>query len=168
MTGLLAARGGARRGVPTIVRRPPRSLEAIALDNAVEGLGRETFGALVGHHQALHATDPVVRDVMRAIAEDETRHAEFSWALHEWLTPRFSDAALRRVDRARRAALQRFRVTLCAEAEAEVRALAGLPTAARAGEMFDQLFSELSREREREREREGAGSSAAHVTHTSC
>jgi hypothetical protein len=143
MTGLLAARAGAHTGTPRVVRGPTRGLEAIALDNAVEGLGRETFGALLGHHQALHAEDPVVRDVMRAIAVDETRHAELSQALHAWLSPQLSLAANRRVSDARRDALKRFRQTLCAERPPGVRRAVGLPTAARATQMFDQLFHEL-------------------------
>jgi hypothetical protein len=66
---------------------------------------RETFGALVGMWQARFSRDPVVRRVMKGIARDETRHASLSWAIDAWVRPRLSDAERRRMDDARRGAL---------------------------------------------------------------
>ncbi|MCA9624864.1 MAG: ferritin-like domain-containing protein, partial [Myxococcales bacterium] len=140
LTGALARRYGGERRIPRVQRQAPRDLEAIALDNAVEGLGRETFGALIGHHQALHATDPTIRSVMQTIALDETRHAELSHALHEWLCSQLSSAARDRVEHARRQALLRFRAGFCQEPSPELQRLAGLPSGAEATRMFDALF----------------------------
>lgn len=90
----LAARFGAVVATPSIAHEAPRTRFAIALENAVEGCVRETFGALLAWHQALAARDPAVRDAMREIAEDETRHAELAWAIAAWLQPQL-DAAER-------------------------------------------------------------------------
>ncbi|NIS36796.1 MAG: ferritin-like domain-containing protein, partial [Actinobacteria bacterium] len=45
---------------PVIEDAPVRTAYEIALENAVEGCVRETFGALVGAHQALRASDPSI------------------------------------------------------------------------------------------------------------
>lgn len=55
-----------------------RSLLDVAIENVVEGCVRETYGALVAAFQAQRAEDPEVRALMRAIAPDETRHAELA------------------------------------------------------------------------------------------
>lgn len=52
ITRRLAARYGATAPRPRVERAPVRSLEDIAVENAVEGCVRETFGALVGAWQA--------------------------------------------------------------------------------------------------------------------
>ena len=52
-----------------------RELEAIAIENAVEGCVRESFGALLATWQAKTAGDARVRAAMKRIARDETRHA---------------------------------------------------------------------------------------------
>ena len=62
------------------------------MENAVEGCVRETYGAVIGHYQAACALDPVVRDVMRVIAEDEIRHAELAWHVAAWLEPQLSNS----------------------------------------------------------------------------
>jgi hypothetical protein len=89
----LARRWGAEPSAPRVARLPLREPFAIALDNAVEGCVRETYGALLAHHQALSARDPQVRAAMAAIAEDETRHALLSWQVASWLEPRLPVAA---------------------------------------------------------------------------
>jgi hypothetical protein len=83
-----------------------RDLESIAVENAIEGCVRETFGALVASWHGQSERDPVVRRTMAAIAVDEIRHAELGWAVDEWIRPHLSAAALRRVARARRDAVQ--------------------------------------------------------------
>jgi len=55
------------------------ALVDVALENAVEGCVRETYGALIATRQAEAASDPVVRRAMRKIAADETAHAALSW-----------------------------------------------------------------------------------------
>jgi hypothetical protein len=89
---------------PRFLDVPARDLLAIALENAVEGCVRETFGVFVAHHQARSASARL-RPVFARIAEDETRHAQWSWDLDAWLATRLSSAERRRVAAARRAAL---------------------------------------------------------------
>jgi hypothetical protein len=73
-----------------------RTLEAMALDNAGEGCGRELFGALVNAQQARTAGDPRVAGVMGEIAVDELAHARLSFALAAALRPRLTLAQRRR------------------------------------------------------------------------
>lgn len=80
----LARRHGGRYVRPRVEAVAPRSLAAIAEENAVEGCARETFGALLATHQAQHAADPAIARAMQAIAADETRHAALSWAIARW------------------------------------------------------------------------------------
>jgi hypothetical protein len=61
-----------------------RSLFEVAVENAREGCVRETYGALVCAFAGHRAEDAELRAAMRIIAEDEGRHAAFSWDLHEW------------------------------------------------------------------------------------
>lgn len=102
MTARLARRFGAEEGAwaepPEVAPLGRRSLEAIALENAVEGCVNETFAALLAMWQAEHARDRSVRDAMRAIAEDETRHAALARSVAQWLEPRLDGEARRRVE----------------------------------------------------------------------
>jgi hypothetical protein len=120
-----------------------RSLEALAIENAVEGCVRETFGALLASYQARAAIDPSVREMMSSIADDETRHAELAWSLDAWTKTRLDRAARRRVVEARWNAV----ALLAAEwAEAPAPALAariGLPDAGRSRQLLDALEQEL-------------------------
>jgi rubrerythrin len=107
----------------------PRSLEALALENAIEGCVRETFGALVSGWQARTAGDSEVRHVMGPIAEEELRHAELSWAIDAWAARGLDAQARSRVQEARREALR----TLEREVEErepleELVQVAGLPS----------------------------------------
>jgi hypothetical protein len=66
------------------------SLRELAMQNAVEGCVRETIGAAVNLWQAREASNPVFRAVFARIAEDETRHAELSWAIDAWARTQLS------------------------------------------------------------------------------
>ncbi|MBX7194837.1 MAG: hypothetical protein K1X94_22475 [Sandaracinaceae bacterium] len=79
----LARRHGGAPRRPT-VHAEPRTLLAMAIENAREGCARETIGAMVGHHQAEHASTPELRRFYAKIARDETRHAALSWRMHAW------------------------------------------------------------------------------------
>jgi hypothetical protein len=81
--------------------RGVRDIEAIARENAVEACVGETYGALAAAWQAEHAKGGEVRDVMRAIAPDELRHAALGWAIDAWSKTRLSDEANARVKAAR-------------------------------------------------------------------
>ncbi len=103
MAALARAYGGeARRPSSTTSR--VRRLVDIAIENAVEGCVRETYGAALAGWQAAQARDPRVRAVMRGIARDESRHAELGWRIHRWALAKLSAAERRRVTHARRAA----------------------------------------------------------------
>ncbi len=88
--------------------RVPRSLEALAIDNAREGCGRELFGAVVGWADARIGEGAVPADAMRRIADDELGHAMLSFAIDTWLRTKVSAETARRMDEARDAMLARL------------------------------------------------------------
>lgn len=102
--------GGAVRAVQA-VEQGERSLLAAALENAVEGCVREAWGALSAHYQAATAAEADARRLWRAIASDESEHAELSLALHQWFMTQLPAEEQKLVD----AALQRARLDLRAE-----------------------------------------------------
>ncbi len=55
-----------------------RPLEEIAIENAMEGCARESFGAVTAVWQARHAADAAVAQSMTVIARDEHKHAELA------------------------------------------------------------------------------------------
>jgi hypothetical protein len=101
----LARRHGGRYVRPRVDDVAPRTLAAIAEENAVEGCARETFGALLATHQAEHATDPGIARVMRSVAADETRHAALSWAIARWSLARLDAGARATIGAAWQAAM---------------------------------------------------------------
>ncbi|MFZ5475276.1 MAG: hypothetical protein ACOZNI_00760 [Myxococcota bacterium] len=92
--GMRALAGG--RGPRVRIRRlPPRDLEALALDNAVEGCVHETWGAAVAWWQAAHAP-PALRPLFARIAADETLHAQLAWDIDAWVEARGIDTRVQR------------------------------------------------------------------------
>lgn len=93
----LARRFGGAIAAPRIRRsRRVRSLEAIAVENAVEGCVNETFGALVAMIQS-RTIAPELRSIFARIAADETRHAALARAAARWMGARLSPASRTRV-----------------------------------------------------------------------
>jgi hypothetical protein len=136
---LTRAMARAHGGTPSPVKVTTpvkRSLEEIATENAIEGCVRETYGALLASWQARAAHDPAVREMMVAIAEDEARHADLSWALDRWALTQLSPDARRRVRDARAAAVAALGAELDAEPAAQLVEQVGLPDAARARHFF--------------------------------
>lgn len=142
-TASLARQFGATPRVPEVQERPLRTRFELALDNAVEGCVRESFGALVAQFQAEHANDAKIRSVMVGIAEDETRHAEFSWALHQWLWSGLDEAEREAVRKAQRTAASSLRRELEAAVDPVLVNLAGLPASDRAVALFDAVAPQL-------------------------
>jgi hypothetical protein len=143
-TGALARRFGGEPGqAPRQRPSRARSLEAIALENAVEGCIRETYGALLGAWQARAARDPSVRAAMTRIARDEARHAELSWRVARWIEPRLDRAARTRLAKAKSAAIAQLTREISAEPHPEVARTAGLPSAADAKRLLEHLAREL-------------------------
>lgn len=102
----LALRHGA--SIPEVLVEPfrPRSLEAMALENAEEGCVRESLGALMAGWQARTAADAEVREAMVPIAQEELRHAELSWAIDAWASRQLGEAGSARLHEARLEALR--------------------------------------------------------------
>jgi hypothetical protein len=135
-------------GRPCLPRWPVgsvRSLERIALENAVEGCVHETYAALVAHHQAARALSSRIAAEYSAIARDEARHAALAWDVARWAEPRLSGRARRRVATARFAAALELQRTLAHSAQRPFDAVAGLPGAARGHELARELHSKLWR-----------------------
>jgi hypothetical protein len=146
----LATRGLARRfGGERPPHRPssmasPRSLAAIAIDNAVEGCAREAYGAVVARWQSLHARDHDVRSALGRIARDESRHAALSLRLDRWLRSRLSLDDRTAVERSRRAAFDELRQSVTVAPAADLVETLGLPPPAVARALLDQLAARLA------------------------
>jgi hypothetical protein len=143
MTEKLAKARGASVHAPQGAPREVRALVDIAIDNAAEGCVRETFGALLAQHQGAHAADRSLRRAMKQIAEDETRHAELSWALAAWLDGRLTESERERVKEARDRAVEEVFASAAGEVPAEVEYLAGVPKPIVARAMLTSLRAEL-------------------------
>ena len=139
VTGELARRFGAEPLAARIAPPGERSSVAMAIENAVEGCVRETYGALLAHHQAQSAHDPYVRAAMSQIAEDETRHAQLSWEIAHWLEPRLPQAARRAIRTARAAALAQLAAELSSGFTLGERRAIGWPTPELAALMLERL-----------------------------
>jgi len=141
-TRALARRYGGVAAPPNVQPMRTRSLEEIAVENAIEGCVRETFGALVATYRATNAKDEVVRAEMRRIARDETRHAALAWAIARWIRPRLDAAARERVDAAQSRAVDGLRNEIGA-VDAEVVRQTGSPDADRAIALLDAVANRL-------------------------
>ncbi|MBJ73027.1 MAG: hypothetical protein CMN31_17090, partial [Sandaracinus sp.] len=109
----IARRFGATPVAPEVFVPPPRRLEAVLHDDAVEGGVVETYGAAEAAVEARRAEDPALRTALGVIARDEARHAAISTALWAWGAPRLGRAARRRT----REAADARRAELAAELE---------------------------------------------------
>ncbi len=139
-TARLARRYGATP--PSVVVTPctlARSLEAIALENAVEGCVRETFGALVATWQAVHAEDADVAASMQAIAKDETRHAALAWGIATWAKTKLDQEARARVDEAVDSAVRELEADAARAQHPDVVRAAGVPSASAQVELIGKL-----------------------------
>lgn len=139
VTRRIARRFGATAARARVVRRPVRRLEDVALENAIEGCVRETFGAMVATWQARNAGDSEIRREMASIATDETRHAALAWAVARWTEARLDADGLARIAEAKRASVAALRREQSERPARELIDSAGLPTAAQARAMVDAL-----------------------------
>jgi hypothetical protein len=105
MMARIARRFGATYEAPVVERREPRSLFDLALDNAIEGCVRETYGAVEAMLLAETEADPAIARAMHAIARDETRHAELAWSIAAWANARLSKAEREEIRAATRDAI---------------------------------------------------------------
>lgn len=123
-----AERRGVRPWAVRIEPQPPRPLEELAAENAVEGCVRELYGAVVSLWQAHAAGDLRLRATMRAISLDELRHSQLALDVAAWAGPQLSQAARRRVAETRRAAHAQLEREAASPLPASVIALAGVPS----------------------------------------
>lgn len=130
--GALARRhGGSARPVERAAP-PARGAFALAIENAVEGVVREAFGAGVAVFRGARAADPDVRRAMAEIAPDEERHAGLALAIAAFLETRLDVEQRAAVARAKRDAARELRATFADDPPARLRAVAGVPSAAEA------------------------------------
>ncbi len=129
---------------PVITRAAPRSLEAIAIENAVEGCVGETYGALVATYQAEHAQEPQLAAALAEIAVDETKHAQLSWRLSAWLDTRLPPDAQERVAQVRARAFATLRDQLATAGDPSLYTLGGMPRPELAQALCQSLESALA------------------------
>jgi hypothetical protein len=144
MSALAKRYGGSSTPGAYAFARAPRDLEAIAVENAVEGCVGEMYGALVATFQAMHAGDPVVRRALQPIARDETRHAAMALDLADYFATRLSPAARARVRAAHEQAARDLEASF-ADPSPELARTAGLPTASESRTMTASLAVALVR-----------------------
>jgi hypothetical protein len=137
VVGALATRFGAHSPAVEVVAPTPRSLEALAIENAVEGCVRETWGAELAAWQARNAHDAEVRATFASIAPDEARHAALAWAVDRWSAARLDDAARARVADARASAASELTGTV---QHAPHLALLGLPSGTHARALLARMW----------------------------
>ena len=123
----VARRFGAEPEAPEVEAASPRNAHAIAVENAVEGCIRETYGALAGCYQSLAAADPMVANAMRTVSEDELFHAELSAKVDAFLQTLLTESERESVAAARRRAISELRLETMIEPDEEIAKLAGLP-----------------------------------------
>lgn len=80
---LMASLGAATSPV-VVAPSTRRSLESIAIENAVEGCVREAFAAVICELQAQRASDATIRGAMREVADDEHAHADLAHDVAAW------------------------------------------------------------------------------------
>ena len=86
----LAKAYGGSRPEPTAVQQSNTTLLEVALHNAVEGCVHEAWAACVAMHQSIYADESLQR-IFAQIANDEIKHAQLSWDLHNWFCSQLSE-----------------------------------------------------------------------------
>ena len=115
------------------------SLLAIAIENAREGCVRETYGALVAQRQMKRAEDDDVREVMIAIADEETEHAALSWDIAAWIGTQLAETDRARLVAERREAFTMLAIELTSGVDADVQKVSGVPNSREALRMLEGL-----------------------------
>jgi len=143
VTKNLAERAGARVPRVRVERRSVRPLEDIAIENAVEGCVRETYGAAVAMIQAERSGDVRIRRAMKRISRDESRHAELSWQVAQWLSPKLNAESRRRVREAQAKAVAALVRDARHEPDARLTERLGVPGASQASAVLAELQATL-------------------------
>jgi hypothetical protein len=143
VTKKLAQRAGAKVQAVSRMRRGVRPIEAIAIENAVEGCVNETFGAAIAMVQSTLARDPAVRGAMKRIARDEARHAVLSWQVACWLDTKLDERARARVLEARREAANELLCGATGDPDATLMVRLGMPSGAQTRCILQTLRASL-------------------------
>jgi hypothetical protein len=101
----LATRFGDASKMLVPLDAPPRALFEVALENAVEGCVRETYGAALVLLHAARSCDAEVRAALASLARDECGHGETSWAVLRWTMSKLSSVERAEIVRAMHEAL---------------------------------------------------------------
>jgi hypothetical protein len=128
--GALARARGATPCEANMPRRALPSLLQLALENEVEGVVRESFGAAQAILSAHHASAIDVRMAMASIASDEASHAALSSRIAAWLATQLSPEQQRMVASARRDAIDELRSTIDDEPDSSLVVELGVPSRA--------------------------------------
>ena len=139
LVGELARRAGGC--VPPVVVGPTAlpSLLALALENVVEGVVREAYGAAQAFARAARAEDRAVGEAMASIAAEEAQHAELSLRIHAFLWSKLDAGERAEVDAARAAAIAGLRRDLAGEVMPVLQRTLGVPSRAQALAMVEEL-----------------------------
>ncbi len=135
----LAVRRGSLPRAPSAITRRSRDLRAFAIENAVEGCVRETYGAALATFQAARANAADVRDAMRVIARDESGHAALSFAIDAWLATRLDADERLEVETARENAIAALASHVDSAPRRAFDAELGMPAPEEARAMFAEL-----------------------------
>jgi hypothetical protein len=135
----LAIHFGAR--VPPVEVQPIgiRTLVEVAIENAVEGCVRETYGAAVAALQGECAGNLSLRRAMRSIAVDEAEHALLAWAIDAWARPRLTPGEGAQVEAARGQARAQLIAKVEESTSPELSTILRLPTPAASAHLITTL-----------------------------
>ena len=142
--GAMAAEHGAVVPAVEVSAHTRRSVFDIALENAVEGCVRETYGVVDALYRSQQAPSVEVRALFAKIAEDEARHAALSWDVAEWLHPQLSPAQRAEIQLACTHAHASLREALGRGAVDAVQRELGAPPSHAAVAMAESLQQHLS------------------------
>jgi hypothetical protein len=140
----VARRSGANAPRVSFDELPIRTLEAIAIENIVEGTVGEVYGVVVAAWQSLHAIDPNLQSVMRRIARDESRHAALAFMIARWIEPRLNRAARNRVACARQRAIDDLAARIGHELDTPASMDFGFPTVQQARALLAAVSNNAS------------------------
>ncbi len=129
LTARLAAQLGAELPEVPEVSLEVRELDAVALENEVEGCVRERWSAAIVGHQAAGAPH------LAPIARDEAEHARLSQQVSSWARSALGAAGARRLTSAGDEAREQLLAELAARGDAAFERGLGLPTAERAHDL---------------------------------
>lgn len=138
----LASKYGALVPALEVVSAGARTATEIAVENMMEGVVRETFGAAMALFQADHAADPEVRAAMRAIAVDECAHAALSFSVARFLDGLLDTSTRARVEAAKHQAMNGLLAELV-EPDSTLRRVVGLPRVAESRQILRAMKAAL-------------------------